>query len=460
MQKSPRARKQPRMSRGMRSSLVLGLFCVLGTAFATWVTFEMQDPNAWIPDTSGFENTQTASSKSLNDPDLSDDIVNAFTLDASLEKRTGTLKRNSNPLKVLRDLGAEGREAYLALEEIYKAELVDPRRLNAGLTIDAFFDTEENKLQAVGFRASNESRVISKRLSDGSYFAAELAMKLQKKHVRVANTIQDSFYLSAQQHGLDDKQISDFAQIFAFDVDFQREIRNGDSFELLYEVFTDENGNPIRTGEVIFAAFHGNATKRDYYRYIPADDQIPDYFTPAGKAATRFLMKTPINGARLSSSFGRRRHPISGYTRLHKGTDFAARTGTPIMAAGNGVVERASRYGGYGHYVRVQHANGYETAYAHMHRYGPGIKSGKRVRQGDIVGYVGSTGASTGPHLHYEVLINGKHVNAQKLKLPTGRTLEGDPLKDFTSRRDQIDKLRRRLGAQLDLASTTGVENG
>lgn len=166
-------------------------------------------------------------------------------------------------------------------------------------------------------------------------------------------------------------------------------------------------------------------------------------------------MKTPINGARLSSSFGRRRHPISGYSRLHKGTDFAARSGTPIFAAGNGVVERASRYGGYGKYARIQHANGYETAYAHMSRYGPGIKKGKRVRQGDIIGYVGSTGASTGPHLHYEVLINGKHVNAMRLKLPTGRTLEGDLLKAFDRNRRLIDAHRQELGADIDRNTQT-----
>ena len=153
-------------------------------------------------------------------------------------------------------------------------------------------------------------------------------------------------------------------------------------------------------------------------------------------------MKTPINGARLSSNFGYRKHPISGYSKLHKGTDFAAPSGTPIYAAGNGVVERASRYGGYGNYVRIQHANGYETAYAHMLRYGPGVKAGHRIRQGEIVGYVGTTGASTGPHLHYEVLVNGSQVNAMSLKLPTGRKLEGPILKEFMQARAEVDQLR------------------
>ena len=179
-----------------------------------------------------------------------------------------------------------------------------------------------------------------------------------------------------------------------------------------------------------------------------------------GESATKFLMKTPINGARLSSSFGNRRHPISGYTRLHKGTDFAAPSGTPIYAAGNGTVERASRYGGYGNYVRIKHANNYKTAYAHMSRYGPGVRAGKRVRQGDVIGYVGSTGASTGPHLHYEVYIKGKPVNAMRLKLPTGRKLAETPdmLAEFEARKAEIDAIRTAQGAQL-MAGTGSLTN-
>ena len=164
-------------------------------------------------------------------------------------------------------------------------------------------------------------------------------------------------------------------------------------------------------------------------------------------------MKTPINGARLSSSFGRRRHPILGYTRMHKGTDFAAPRGTPIYAAGNGTIKRASRFGSFGNYIRIRHANGYETAYAHLNGYARGIRSGRRVRQGQTIGYVGTTGRSTGPHLHYEVLVNGRQVNAMRLNLPTGRKLEGDVLDRFQKRRREIDQLRQTLGAEIDVAS-------
>ncbi|MEL6782689.1 MAG: M23 family metallopeptidase, partial [Pseudomonadota bacterium] len=186
-----------------------------------------------------------------------------------------------------------------------------------------------------------------------------------------------------------------------------------------------------------------------------SDDGVTDYFDPNGESATKFLMKTPINGARLSSRFGKRRHPISGYTRMHKGTDFAAATGTPVYAAGHGTVERASRYGGYGHYVRIRHANGYKTAYAHLSRYGSGIKSGRRVRQGQVIGYVGSTGASTGPHLHYEVIVNGKHVNAMSLRLPTGRKLSGDMLDEFLTTKREIDAVRVAQGAEIEIAAVS-----
>ena len=435
------------LNRGLRSSIALILFCIFGTALATWVTYEARHLEGHTP-------LVTISQPSIDETRLAAIEPDRIPFLAHSENsRTGKLERRSTPLKVLRDLGAEGRESYTALQAIYEKDLVDPRRLQAGLPIKAYFDPENQELLSVSMRVSSEKTVFAKRMADGAFFATALTTKLTKTYKRVDDEIATSFYEAAIAAGLKDKQVADFAQIFAFDVDFQREVRVGDRFEIVYETFNDERGNQVRTGDVLFAAYNGQSTQRDYYRHTPEDDKVPDYFTSDGKAATRFLMKTPINGARLSSSFGRRRHPISGYSRLHKGTDFAARSGTPIFAAGNGVVERASRYGGYGKYARIQHANGYETAYAHMSRYGPGIKKGRLVRQGDIIGYVGSTGASTGPHLHYEVLINGKHVNAMALKLPTGRTLEGDLLESFQKTRVRIDNLRKRHGANITIAA-------
>lgn len=362
-------------------------------------------------------------------------------------ERVGVLKRNSTLVETLANLGADPTDANRALQPLYELGLVNPRRVAAGLTMTANFT--DDRLLSVSFSPENGHYVLSKRLANDEFFASDLGVQRNPSVKHVAATISTSLYEAALDAGASDQQVAEFAQIFAFDIDFQREIQAGDAFEILYETFVDERGNYVSSGDILYASLNGRALERSFYRHTPTDDNVTDYFTADGKSATRFLMKTPINGARLSSSFGRRRHPISGYSRLHKGTDFAARSGTPIFAAGNGVVERASRYGGYGKYARIQHANGYETAYAHMSRYGPGIRKGRRVRQGDIIGYVGSTGASTGPHLHYEVLINGRHVNAMSLRLPTGRELEGALLEDFQETRQTIDAQREALSENL-----------
>lgn len=374
--------------------------------------------------------------------------------------KTGALRSRDNLIDLLARLGADRRDAHDALKPIYDAGYLDPRRLRPGLVVNAAFDETgpETELSALTLRAAPERSLIVKRGEDG-WTAAALDVKLTPAHRRVSTSIETSLYDAARAEGASDQQVVDFAQIFAYDVDFQREIHPGDRFEIVYEAWVDERGQPVKTGEVLYAELNGRTLNRGFYRHTPSDDEVTDYFDPNGESATKFLMKTPINGARLSSSFGRRRHPISGYSRLHKGTDFAARTGTPIYAAGHGVVERASRYGGYGNYVRIRHANGYKTAYAHMSRYGPGVRSGRRVRQGDVIGYVGSTGASTGPHLHYEVMVNGRHVNAMTLNLPTGRKLGDEMLEEFMHTRREVDAIRVSLGAEQTLASTdTGAE--
>ena len=304
---------------------------------------------------------------------------------------------------------------------------------------------------SAGIRQTNFVR----RTGEG-FFTSFLETKLTPGFERVSGEIEYSLYQTALSLGSNDEHIAGFASAFAYDVDFQREIHPGDKFEMMFPIWTDERGQLVRTGEIIYAALDGKRKTKAYYWHTPSDDGIAGWYDQNGESATRFLMKTPINGARLSSRFGKRRHPISGYTRMHKGTDFAAPTGTPVYAAGHGIIERSSRYGGYGKYVRIRHANGYKTAYAHLSRYGPGVKKGRRVRQGDIIGYVGSTGASTGPHLHYEVIVNGRHVNAMSLNLPTGRKLANSEgmLDEFLSRREMIDRIRIRQDARIEVATT------
>ncbi|MCI4646158.1 MAG: M23 family metallopeptidase [Hyphomonadaceae bacterium] len=393
------------------------------------------------------------------------DLAQLATADFAVEPRSLTqvsrrLGRGETLSDLLIDLGASPAEAHRALQPIFEADYIDPRRVRPGLSATLTLEAggEEDapaRLVAVNLRSEAETSLISTAREDGRFDATRLQARLTAAPLRVAGEVTTSLYEAALQQGAGDQQVVDFAKIFAYDVDFQREIHPGDKFEIVYESMVDERGRPVRLGNVIFASLDGKALARDFYYHVPSDDEVSDYFDANGDSATKFLMKTPINGARLSSRFGNRRHPISGYTRLHKGTDFAAPTGTPIYAAGHGTVERASRYGGYGNYVRIRHANGYQTAYAHMSRYGPGIRSGRSVRQGDIVGYVGSTGASTGPHLHYEVLVNGRHVDAMRLNFPTGRKLSETPemMEEFLARKADVDDMRADLGASLVLTS-------
>ena len=376
-------------------------------------------------------------------------------------RRFGALKRRQTLSDVLDDLGVRRDEANSALAALFNGEALDPRKLRPGLSVEVVMEgaADHESLRGLIVRPADGRALTVARSGDG-YRVRETKVRLRPDVRRVVGVIETSLYQAAITEGARDQQVVDFAQIFAYDVDFQREIRRGDRFEMVFEAMVDERGRTIMNGELLYAELNGRFTDRAFYRFTPSDDGITDYFDPSGESARKFLMKTPINGARLSSRFGLRRHPISGYSRMHKGTDFAAPTGTPVYAAGNGTVERASRYGGYGKYVRIQHANGYETAYAHLSRYGPGVTKGKRVNQGDIIGYVGSTGASTGPHLHYEVLVDGKQVDAMSLKLPTGRQLDGAMLNAFEEERARIDALRGIGPVAVQVAAMPGQDGG
>ena len=265
----------------------------------------------------------------------------------------------------------------------------------------------------------------------------ENILKLNKKEVVVKNTINNNLYSAATEVGIEPNIIIEFARIYGFEIDFQRDIRKGDVFEIYYEKFIDDNDNVRDTGKIIYA--HMNVNNREINLYNFNDKDEIGYYDISGKSIVKSLMKTPINGARLSSSFGMRKHPILGFNKMHRGTDFAAPTGTPIMASGSGTVTRARWCGGGGNCVKIRHNSTYETIYAHMSKFARGIKEGKKVKQGQIIGYVGSTGLSTGPHLHYEVVVNGKKVNSQKLKLPSGKILKNKAREEFELERIKID---------------------
>ena len=258
--------------------------------------------------------------------------------------------------------------------------------------------------------------------------------------------ITNSLYSSAIKIGVQPNVIIDFARIYGFQIDFQRDIWKNDTFQILYETFIDQNGKILETGNIIYAnlILHGN--ENPLYIFKVKNDY--DHFDNFGKSIRKSLMKTPINGARLSSSFGMRKHPISGFNKMHQGTDFAAPMGTPIMASGDGKIVRARWCGGGGKCVKIKHNSTYSTVYAHMSKFGRNIKEGKRVKQGQIIGYVGSTGKSTGPHLHYEVIENGKKINSQKLKLPSGKILKNKERELFEINKIKINVLKSELIAK------------
>ena len=297
----------------------------------------------------------------------------------------------------------------------------------------------DKKKDLVLLRVNNKKDFISKIIEKN----------LTKVIVFKEGSIDSSLYNTATELGIKPNTIIEFARLYGFQVDFQRDIWKGDSFQIIYEQFENEDGSLIESGDIIYSNLNIQGNDLNLYKFILGNKEI-DYFDENGRSMRKTLMKTPINGARLSSPFGKRKHPILGFTKMHTGTDFAAPTGTPIMASGDGVVTRAQWCGGGGNCVKIKHNSTYQTVYAHMSKFGRGIKKGVKVRQGQIIGYVGSTGLSTGPHLHYEVIENGKKINSQKLRLPSGKTLKGEQRNRFEVNKIKIDVLKSELIAKLN----------
>lgn len=335
---------------------------------------------------------------------------------------------------------ADTNAALASIDDVY-----NPRRLRPGQEISIFFrrDGEVAELTGIAFRSEPGATVTANRTSSGEFAARQVMMPLTFEISRISSAVQGSLYASALNMGATDREVATLADAFSYDVDFQRDVRPGDRFELVFERFYDDEGNTVRTGDLLFLSLETRRGARAFYSFLAPGASKPDWYDEDGKSARRFLMKTPINGARLSSGFGMRLHPVLGYTRMHRGTDFAASVGTPILAAGEGVIVRAAPFGTFGNYIRIRHSNGYETAYAHMSRFARGMRAGVRVRQGQVIGYVGTTGRSTGPHLHYEVLRRGQQVNPMTLQVANGRNLTGREFELFQIERARIDTLRQ-----------------
>ena len=347
------------------------------------------------------------------------------------------VKNNDNIQEILTRFNIKNEQKFEVIEALKKEKLIS---INAGKKIRIIVKNDnkskKNDIINLIYPISNTLSLEVKK-SENKFEIKRNILKLKLKEVVVSNKIEKNLYSSATNKDIEPNIIIEFARIYGFEVDFQRDIRKGDEFEIYYEKFLDHNNIVRDTGRIIYASMKVNGRNINLYNFEDKDGE--GYYDLNGKSIVKSLMKTPINGARLSSSFGMRKHPILGFNKMHRGTDFAAPTGTPIMASGSGTVTRARWCGGGGNCVKIRHNSTYETIYAHMSKFARGIKEGKKVKQGQIIGYVGSTGLSTGPHLHYEVLINGKKVNSQKLKLPSGKILKGDSRKEFEISRIKID---------------------
>ena len=317
---------------------------------------------------------------------------------------------------------------------------IDLRKLKVGTLIETYTKSVNDKkiINEIIIYPDIEKKIYVKKVNN-KFVAGEDKKKLFSKLKLYEVEIHNSIYESLKKIDTPDEIIMEFVQLYSFDIDFQRDIRKGNKIRIFFEIYTDSQNNYIKSGNINFSEIILNDESYELYRFQSEGDEFVEYFNSDGKSATKALMKTPINGARLSSGFGMRKHPILGYNKKHQGVDFAAPTGTPIMAAGTGHIEFVGNNGGAGKYIRIKHLNGYKTSYSHLSKYASGIQKNIKVRQGQVIGYVGNTGLSTGPHLHYEVIFNGKRINPMKMKLPSGKQLKDKNLEIFIAEKNRIN---------------------
>ena len=366
------------------------------------------------------------------------------SLEPRFEKYKYRIKEGENLKVILENLDLGEAE----IKKIIDFILINKIKLNlyANQQIILEIDNLKNrKIKQIIIPTSKKKELTISASKNNSFDVLELTKELTINKIYKENFIKNSLYKAAVDKNIDPNIIIQFAQIYGFQIDFQRDIRKNDSFQIVYEEYKNEENKTVDFGNILYANLILQGKAYELYHFNSEKDKINDHFESNGQSIKKTLMKTPINGARLSSSYGMRKHPILGYNKMHQGTDFAAPMGTPIMASGTGKVTKAGWCGGGGNCVKIKHNTTYSTVYAHMSKFARGIKKGVRVNQGQIIGYVGSTGMSTGPHLHYEVIKNGKKVNSQTLKLPSGKKLKGKIREDFELVKIKIDVLKSEL---------------
>ncbi len=357
------------------------------------------------------------------------DNVNDLIEEEKFSYQDINVSKGDNFAKILKKGGLRGRDIDKLI--INGGDVYDFSKIYQGDIIKIFSKYDDNKnlnnFELI-YRFSKIEELFISFLEDKFIYEIK-KIPITSEKIFVSGVIETSLYKAMKDKGLSEIIINEIIRIYSFDVDFQRDIYAGDKFEIYFTREKNEKNETVSIKDPEYSMLSSRGTDLPYYLY--STEEFNEYFDENGKGMTKSLMKTPINGARLSSSYGMRKHPILGYNKMHKGVDFAAPTGTPIFAAGNGIVEYVGRNGGYGKYIRIRHDGTYKTAYAHLNSYKKGIGNGVRVKQGDIIGYVGSTGRSTGPHLHYEIIVNGQQINPATLKLPSGRKLNEQQLIDF-----------------------------
>ncbi len=431
------------------SLATVAVLAAAGTAFA--LVLDRDGPANAATEVAAEVETDSVPLKPKFDTDLVKD-AHAFLPTPAPETRTVTVKRGDTLMKLLTKNGVDRGTAHAAITKL--SDVYDVRRLQIGQDIDLTFQEQTGGEAFLGLalKPSAERDVVVRAAGTDGFVAEAIDWPLERRDDYAAASIKTSLYEAALEAEMPIDVLIDLVRMFSFDVDFQRDIQPGDSVEVLFDRYDDELGNRVRNGEIRFAAMTLSGKRTAYYRHTPKSG-ITDYFDGKGQSVRKTLMRTPVDGARLSSGYGKRRHPILGYNKMHRGVDFAAPTGTPIMAAGDGVVEKAGRNGAYGKYIRIRHNSTIKTAYAHLHKYARGTKVGARVKQGDIIGYVGSTGRSTGPHLHYEVLINNRQKNPMSVKLPAGEKLKGKDLETLLAGIPEIDRRLALARERTTLAS-------
>jgi len=434
----------------------------------------------------------TAQTTSL-DQNLEDEEAEGGNKTPGVETRTITMDRGDTLAGALEDAGISSNDANAAVAAL--GDVFNSRNLRAGQSFDLTYSTEiqpapadaqsppshagdnaaafaasdeddstpdgavgpatttpVNHLISIAFSPSVEHDITIARDANNGFVANDVEKKLEAHVHRAGATIEGSLYLSAMRAGIPADVVVEMIHMFSYEVDFQRDIKPGDTFEVFYNYYYTPEGQPAREGNISYATMHLGSRTVTLYRYQPDPNEPADYFDAHGQSAKSMLMKTPVDGARISSGFGMRFHPVLGYSRMHKGIDFAVPVGTPVMAAGSGVVQIAGHLGGYGNYLRINHQNGYGTAYGHLSRLAPGIHPGSHVRQGQIVAYSGNTGMSTGPHLHYEILVGGNQVNPLAVKVASGIRLLGHALRSFLGERIHIDALLASMKLETKVA--------